>query len=319
MAIAYEKFIHPEDRVALEKLKAIPLLDTVIGQYGKYFAGDVLRAVNLASKMRVGPRQMSHLYALLVDVCSTLQIDVPDFYIEENPERVSYVCGTDSPFVVLDSETIDLLTPDELKVLVAHECGHILCQHGRYYMLADAVLGMKGGVPSVAGSIIVTDAMKWALAYWLRRSEFSADRVAAFVMNDANVVARTMMRLSFGWAGFTADVNMDEFLHQAEEYAEITNGMGTKSILENWMVRDLTRPYPAVRAAEVVKWFRQTGAIGDLSSEVNEIVDRDEREETGLSKAKTAFGKLGEGFKCVRKKFPKLMQIERSQASKSED
>ena len=30
MAISYEKFIHPEDGTALEKLRAIPPLDTAV-------------------------------------------------------------------------------------------------------------------------------------------------------------------------------------------------------------------------------------------------------------------------------------------------
>ena len=319
MAIAYEKFIHPEDRAALEKLKAIPLLDTVIGQYGKYFAGDVLRAVNLASKLQVGPRQMPHLYALLVEVCSMLQIDVPDLYIEENPERVSYVCGIESPFVVIDSGAIDHLTPNELKVLLAHECGHILCQHNLFLMLADVVLGMKGGVPSVAGSILVTDAMKWALAYWLRRSEYSADRVAAFVMNDADVVARTMMRLAFGWARFMTDVNMDEFLRQAEEYDKVINGIGKGSVLENWIVRDFVRPYPAIRAAQVVDWFRQADAVADPSLEVKGGVDCEGLVETRPSIAKASLERLGASLKRVPKKFSKFIPVKSNPVPELED
>lgn len=132
---------------------------------------------------------------------------MPEFYIEENPDRISYTCGVSSPFIVVNAETVELLSAEELKVVVAHECGHILCQHGLYNMLADVVLGLKGGVSSAAGSILVTDAMKWALAYWLRKREFSADRVAAFVVNDADVVARTMMRLAFGCAKITEEVN----------------------------------------------------------------------------------------------------------------
>ena len=294
MAIAYEKFIHPEDRAAQEKLRGVPLLDKFIGQYGKHFAGDALRAVNLATKVKVGPRQLPKLYSILADVCDILQIAVPEFYIDENSDRVSYACGVSSPFIVVDAETIDLLSAEELKVLVAHECGHILCQHGLYNMLADVVLGLKGGVPSAAGSILVTDAMKWALAYWLRKSEFSADRVAAFVMNDADVVARTMMRLAFGCAKITEEVNLGEFLDQAKEYSLIMNEAGVGSAIEeNWMVKDLTSPYPAVRAAQVIEWFHHDDTVVDSTPEIDVKASRNECREGRVDGAKAALGKMG--------------------------
>ena len=267
MAIAYEKFIHPEDRAALEKLKAIPLLDTAVRQYLKYLTEDLLHGINMATKIKLGPNQLPEIYAILNEVCAKLEIPIPEFYLEMDPQPNAYTCGDVQPFVVINSGIVDLLRPDELKAVVAHECGHILCHHVLYHMLADVILSTGGGIASIFGAGLITEPLKWALTYWVRRSEFSADRVAAFVTGDADVVARTMMRLAGGGTKITASVNMDEFMRQAVEYDKFVKESDKSSFLQNWMIKDMDHPYPAIRAAEVVKWFKSasSGAIPGCS------------------------------------------------------
>ena len=84
---------------------------------------------------------------------------------------------------------------------------------------------------------------------------FSADRVAAFVTNDADTVARTMMRLAGGGTRITANVDMEQFIRQAADYQKFMKDSGKSKFLQNWMIKDMSHPYPAVRAAEVKKWF----------------------------------------------------------------
>lgn len=264
-------FIHPEDRAALEKLKAIPLLDTAVRQYMKHLTEDLLHGINMASKIRLGPGQLPELHGVLVDVCAKLDLPVPEFYLEMDPQPNAYTCGDTNPFVVINSGIVDLLRPDELKVVIAHECGHIVCHHVLYHMLAQFILTAGGGVASIFGAGLITEPLKWALTYWVRRSEFSADRVAAYVMGDADVVARTMMRLAGGGSRITSAVNMDAFMRQAAEYDKFIRDSDKSGFLQNWMIKDLDHPYPAIRAAEVVKWFRNLAppvsrATGDIGS-----------------------------------------------------
>lgn len=271
MAIAYEKFIHPEDKAALEKLKSIPFLDTAVKQYMKYVTEDMLHGINMASKIKLGPNQLPDIYAILSDVCVKLQIPVPEFYLEMDPNPNAYTSGDTKPFVVVNSGIIDLLKPDELKAVIAHECGNILCRHVLYHTLADLILNAGGGIASIFGAGIITEPLKWALTYWVRRSEFSADRVAAFVTGDADIVARTMMRLAGGGTKITASVNMEEFLRQAAEYNKFIRESDKSSVLQNWMIKDFDHPYPAIRAAEVLKWFKSSANIGGAGKSISDI------------------------------------------------
>jgi len=139
-------------------------------------------------------------------------------------------------------------------------------------MLAEFILSTGGGVASIFGVGLITEPLKWALTYWVRRSEFSADRVAAYVTGDADIVARTMMRLAGGGSRITAAVNMDEFLKQASEYNRFINDSDKSSFLQNWMIKDLDHPYPAIRAVEVVNWFKcQSRRLSLSDGRVNDI------------------------------------------------
>lgn len=263
MAIAYTKFIHPEDKSALEKLKAIPLLDTAVKQYMKTFTEDILHGMNMASKIKLGHDQLPEIHAILEEVCTKLEISVPEFYLEMNPLPNAYTSGDTKPFVVINSGIVDLLRPDELKAAIAHECGHILCRHVLYHTLASLIFSAGGGIASIFGAGIITAPLKWALSYWVRRSEFSADRVAAYVMGDADVVARTMMRLAGGGSDITSNVNLEVFLRQAKEYNKFIRESDKSGFLQNWMIKEQDHPYPAIRAAEVVKWFNHSALSVD--------------------------------------------------------
>lgn len=255
MPVDYKQFIHPEDRDALEKLKAIPLLDNVTKAFLKNITEDLLHGINMVSKVKITKKQLPILHALLVDVCSELQIEEPEFYLEMNPLPNAYTYGDTKPFVVINSGIIDLLSHEEIKSVIAHECGHILCHHVLYRTLASFLVSTGGIIGGMFGAGIISEPLKWALQYWVRRSEFSADRVAAYVMQDASVVARTMMHLAGGASKIVGDINLDLFMEQAEEYKKYIKDFGTSKILQNWEVRNMTHPYPALRAAEVQNWF----------------------------------------------------------------
>ncbi len=255
MPIDYKPFIHPEDRDALNKLQAIPGLDMLVKKYLQAITEDMMHGINMASKIRLGPTQLPEIHALLRETCEALQIPEPEFYLEMDPMPNAYTSGDTKPFVVVNSGIIDLLSKDELKAVIAHECGHILCHHVLYHTLAQLLVSGGGALGGAFGLGIVSEPLQWALMYWVRRSEFSADRVAAHVTGDADIVARTMMRLAGGGTRITERVDMEQFVRQASDYQKFMKDSGKSKFLQNWMIKDASHPYPAVRAAEVKKWF----------------------------------------------------------------
>ena len=269
MPIDYKQFIHPEDQSAMEKLKAIPLLDTVTKKFLENFHEDLLHGINMVSKVKIDSNQLPALYGLLIETCNCLQLPLPEFYVEMDPNPNAYTFGDTNPFIVINSGLIDLMTTDEIKAIIAHECGHILCHHVLYHSLATYLTKAGGIVGSIFGAGFISAPLRWALQYWVRRSEFSADRVAAYVMQDATVVSRTMMHLAGGASKIVGDINLDLILEQAAEYNRFISKFGKSKVLQYLEVRDMDHPYPALRAMEVQKWyksFQPKNSISDLKS-----------------------------------------------------
>jgi len=255
MPIDYEKFIHPQDRKALAMLKKVPMFDTVLKTYMSLFDENAMRGVNMASKIRLSPTQIPKIYKVLPEICSTLGIPEPEFYLEMNPLPNAYTFGDTHPFIVITSGLVDMLDEDEIKPVIAHECGHILCRHVLYHSLAMTVLKLGIDFFGVVGQVAMP--LYWSLMYWSRRSELSADRVAAYMMKDCDCVIRLMMRLSGGSKKTTGELNMAEYLKQAETYSREMDESRFNRLLQAWQIKDQAHPFAGIRSCEVKAWFEQ--------------------------------------------------------------
>ena len=253
--IDYEKFIHPQDRMALKALKAVPLFDTVIKAYLSLYDERVQRGINMATKIRLSPTQLPEYYNLLPEICNSIGIKEPEFYLEMNPLPNAYTFGDTNPSIVINSGIIDLLSEDELKTVIAHECGHILCHHTLYKSVAHCIVNLGFsffGIPDGALKPVI-----WALMYWSRRSEFSSDRVAAYVMDSSEIVTKTMIRLSGGGPSITDRVNIKEYMAQADAYANLLDESKFNKLLQADAIKDMEHPFPAVRSREINLWFNE--------------------------------------------------------------
>lgn len=255
MPVNYNFFIHPQDRQAMTALQSIPFLDTALKAFMKVFDENMLHGINCASKIRLSSHQIPEIYHHLPEICELLKIDEPEFYLEMNPLPNAYTYGDTHPFIIVNSGLIEHLTDDELRVVIAHECGHILCHHVLYHSLARTFLMLGTGFFGFVNRLAAP--LYWSLMYWNRRSEYSADRVAAYVMRDWEPVVRTMIRLSGGAPEITKNVDVDNYLSQIEDYSNLIDESHFNRFLQAWAIKDSEHPFTGVRAAEVKKWFEE--------------------------------------------------------------
>ena len=124
-----EHFIHHQDKQALSFLKGIPFADATMKQIMKLYYERMTYGENMGNKIRMSPTQIPHIYHLLPPICEQLGIPEPEFYLENNPIPNAYAMGEDRPNITLHSGIIDLLTTEELKAVIAHECGHLFFHH----------------------------------------------------------------------------------------------------------------------------------------------------------------------------------------------
>ena len=118
---------------------------------------------------------------------------------------------------------------EELVAILAHECGHIFCRHVLYHSMASMLAAgamsgsvFAGGAGAILG-IVLTKPISEALAYWSRRSEYSADRAALVYLGDSAPMVGALTRLVGGPADITGNINVEERAAQAECFLKDEN------------------------------------------------------------------------------------------------
>jgi Zn-dependent protease with chaperone function len=244
---------HPADRAAAAALQQVPYLDAVIRKLIELGYERAFRQAYLGSSVRLGDKQLPHIWALEREVFNVLDIpEVPDLYLTQFPMANAMVIGAARPIVVLNSETVRLLDEDGLRAVLAHEAAHILADHVLYATALQILIRLSAQrLPLLAGLPLM--AIIAALLEWFRAAELSCDRAAAIVTRDPLAVCRVLMTISAGEAA--GELNLDAFMSQGLDYTE--RGRGVERLSRLFTDLKLTHPMPVKRAHELLKWVRE--------------------------------------------------------------
>jgi Zn-dependent protease with chaperone function len=246
---------HPADRAALQALRSVPGVDEVIRKTLALLGGE--RGVRLlfqGNAVRVGPAQFPKLWHLHTEVCTTFDWPtVPELYVSQTPFFNAGAYGIDQPFIVVHSAALELLGDEELRVLMAHELGHVISGHALYRTIA-AILALisLGALPTLAGLAVLP--IRLAFLEWSRKSELSSDRAGLLGAQDLVAAHRLDMKMAGGGRGdgFGGQLNVEAFMQQAHEYA--ASGEGLDVVYKVLSTLALTHPMHTVRAAELQRW-----------------------------------------------------------------
>lgn len=241
-------FIHPEDAAALRQLESIPGFAAIFKKFLSLGYETMMYGENMASSIRLSETQLPEIYRHLPPICKKLGIDEPEFYLCMDPNPNAWTFGDTRIFITVTSGLIEMMTDEELDAIIAHECGHILCHHVLYHNLANVLLDKLGGLLGTLSAPVM-----YALLYWSRKSELSADRAGA-IITSPEIVASSMARFSGGPRSITSKVNMEEWAKQADEYDKIYNEGTWNKLLQMYNTLGLDHPFCAVRVREILKW-----------------------------------------------------------------
>lgn len=247
-------FEHPLDRAALEALRGVPGIDALFRKFSALGYERQVRLHFTADSLRLSPRQRPDLYELLTESAQVLDMPPPELYLLQNPFPNAFAIGMDRHTVVLTSGLIDLLDTDETRAVVAHELGHIKSGHMLYRTIAIflSLLGLNA-VRNLPIVNLLSQALRYALFDWYRKSELTADRAGLLVAQDAAVSVSTLLKLAGGPRGRIDEESRTEFLKQADDYEDMDASL--LNILYKFeMTRFQTHPFPAVRAREISQW-----------------------------------------------------------------
>ncbi|OUL36816.1 peptidase M48 [Nostoc sp. T09] len=248
-----DSFRHPLDLEATKALKQIPGLDMMVRNWLGPMAEQVFYVENIASSVLVGENQLPDLHQLLVDACKVLDIEPPQLYIRQHPAPNAYTFAMrgQQPFIVLHTSLIDILTPEEIQAVIAHELGHLKCDHSVYLTPVNLLVLAATILPNVGA--IIAQAIQTQLLEWVRCAEFTCDRAALLATQNPKVVMSVLMKLAGGSPSLAPQLNLDAFVAQARAYDDISK-TELGEMVKAARTAQLTHPVPVLRAREIDRW-----------------------------------------------------------------
>ena len=193
----------------------------------------------ISTSVLVGPKQLPHVHKLVLDAAEVLDIPPPQLYIRQSSQPNAYTLAISGrePVVVVHTALIELMSAAELQAVIAHEMGHLKCDHGVWLTVANLLtLGVEiaplvptfvvgkfifipvWAISCMTSCFLCTDNFRDNLMRWVRAAELSCDRAALLVAGDPKVVVSVLMKLSGGCPKLSGQLNVDAFLDQARRY-----------------------------------------------------------------------------------------------------
>lgn len=261
------EYVHPLDSKALAALKAIPGIDSALKKLLEVTGESAIRVLFLASSVKVTPKQCPDLHAKLQIACTTLGVDMPDMFVQQNPLVNAFTGGVEKPVIVLHSALLERLSEEETLAVIAHEVGHIHAEHVLYLTAARLMEAVANASAAklIPGSeiikFIISAGINSALLAWARRAELSCDRAALLVTQDPHVIGRTMMKLAGGT--FASKIDYEQFLEQGREFQKNYEEKALDKFWANIINAGLSHPFPIWRVAEILEWV-EDGQYADL-------------------------------------------------------
>jgi Zn-dependent protease with chaperone function len=289
--IAPRSWEHPADKAALQALRRIPVFDEVLRKLFGFFGEKPIRLAFQANAVRVSANQFGRVHGLYQEVLKTM--DCPEeypLYVSQTPIVNAGAYGMEQPFIILNSGTLILLEDQELAYVIGHELGHIMSDHVLYRTMTYLLLQLaQMGFPIVG---LAARAVLVALLEWSRKSELSCDRAGLLSIQDPEIVMRAMLKMAGG--GTTEELNLQEFIVQAEEYRE--GGDVADQVFKILNLIGSTHPFYVLRVSELRGWIEAGDYDRILRGEYARRGDTDPAYQDDLKEAASAYAEGARDF-----------------------
>ncbi|MFJ7246476.1 M48 family metallopeptidase [Kitasatospora sp. NPDC098652] len=242
---------HPADRSALVALRRLSGFDDVLRKLAGLVSERSIRLMFLATAVKTSERQFPDLYSMVRDAAYVLDLEqVPDLYVSQDPTVNAFTIGIDTPIIVVTSGLVELLDEEELRSVIGHEVGHAMSGHAVYRTMLMILTNIATRIAWVPLGNLAIMAIVTALKEWFRKAELSSDRAGLLAGQDLQASMRALMKLAGGHN--LAEMNVDAFLEQAEEYEKA--GDLRDGVLKLLQLLPQTHPFAVVRVAQLKKW-----------------------------------------------------------------
>ena len=241
-----KSYEHEFDKAALKTMRALPGFDTIVNFFlnWTYIKWHIIELQG--SNFLVTRESCPELYDLVHNVADTLDVrPLPRFYTQWGYNINGYTTGyKEDTLLVLNSGTVDLLEEDELRYVAGHEMGHIKSGHVIYHTMGELFNTAISQIPLVSS---MTTPIYYALMYWIRMSEFTADRAGLLACQNIDAAISAIIKMSGLPIKYFEKMDKTAFIKQANEFKD--------KAIKTITIASSSHPWTVLRAAELISWY----------------------------------------------------------------
>ncbi|HET9394032.1 MAG TPA: RDD family protein [Candidatus Rubrimentiphilum sp.] len=165
----------------------------------------IARGALLGSCVMITKHHFPELFAVVERCSSLLQLPMPMVFVRDDIHVPVVAVGFGDPYsLIVSSHWLDHFKEDELTFMIGRELGHIAAGHTRL----TSILSVNGRENAIISLIF---------GAWLRRTEFTADRVGLLCCGSTEAAYRAIALCEFHL--FARKVDLAAFAQQRAEIA----------------------------------------------------------------------------------------------------
>ena len=129
--------------------------------------------------------------------------------------------------------------------------GHIKSGHVIYHTMGELFNTAISQIPLVSS---MTTPIYYALMYWIRMSEFTADRAGLLACQNIDAAISAIIKMSGLPIKYFEKMDKAAFIKQANEFKDSFSGFTDKAI-KTITIASSSHPWTVLRAAELISWY----------------------------------------------------------------
>lgn len=96
--------------------------------------------------------------------------------------------------------------------------------------------------------------VQFALFYWDRMSEFTADRAGLLCCQKPTVAIKTLMKMAGVPQSMYRSINVESFIQQAKDFKQL-DFEGMNKVIKTISIADDSHPWTVMRATQLIEWL----------------------------------------------------------------
>ena len=226
--IAREIFCTKNDKLIISKVMKLKGFDWASKELSRKRYEKFSSLSYSSNCIRITSESLPEVFGAINDYSEILGINAPVAYLQRSSFPKAFCVGETDPILIVTTELIKLLLPEEQRVMVAQALVHIHSNHLKSYMIQDLIHTASDNF-GVFKSIVALPRM--LLEEWAVEAELTADRGMLVLIKDLDLILSAYGKLATGGVG---EYSVESLLKDYSEFERIDSDTPVCPVFRTW-------------------------------------------------------------------------------------